>query len=136
MGVQVKITVEHRSGKIEKICPCNETTYSAQTTTYVPTLQALEDSRTSAVMYTVLLLLLLASFQHVMTYECDENIEKNPYPQFQIVAAAKTGSTSLYSYLCDHPLIECAAKKKELNLLRSNNIRIRTDKVNFSRENQ
>jgi len=50
---------------------------------------------------------------------CTENIFLQQIPQFQIIAAAKTGSTSLYSYLCQHPSIKCLAKKKELNLLRS-----------------
>lgn len=50
---------------------------------------------------------------------CTGNIFLEQIPQFQIIAAAKTGSTSLYSYLCQHPSIKCLAKKKELNLLRS-----------------
>lgn len=54
------------------------------------------------------------------------DIFKQQAPQFQIISAAKTGSTSLYSYLCQKPSIECLAKKKELNLLRSANIQINT----------
>ena len=65
----------------------------------------------------------------VMAENCSQDLGANPYPQFQIVAAAKTGSTSMYSYLCDHPDIQCAARKKELNLLRGNNIRLKTKKV-------
>lgn len=49
---------------------------------------------------------------------CSENIFERQYPQFQIIAAAKTGSTSLYSYLCQHSSIACLSKKKETNLLR------------------
>lgn len=51
--------------------------------------------------------------------KCWEELRMNPFPQFQIVSAAKTGSTSLYSYLCEHAEIRCTAKKKELNLLRT-----------------
>ena len=61
--------------------------------------------------------------------ECSEDLRMNPYPQFQIVAAAKTGSTSLYSYLCEHPMIQCAAKKKELNLLRTNSMNVKSEQV-------
>ena len=60
---------------------------------------------------------------------CPEDILMQEAPQFQIVAAAKTGSTSLYSYLCENPYIECLAKKKELNLLRDGRMKTQTDKV-------
>lgn len=56
-----------------------------------------------------------------------EDIFQQQVPQFQIISAAKTGSTSLYSYLCQHPSISCLAKKKELNLLR-NNMNIHSEK--------
>jgi len=48
-----------------------------------------------------------------------KNILEIQIPQFQIVSAAKTGSTSLYAYLCQLPSVKCIAKKKELNLLRN-----------------
>ena len=50
---------------------------------------------------------------------CSGNIFEQQAPQFQIVASAKTGSTSLYAYLCQHPSVACLAKRKETNLLRS-----------------
>lgn len=50
---------------------------------------------------------------------CPNDLLEQQFPQFQVIAAAKTGSTSLYSYLCQLPSIECLAKKKELNLLRN-----------------
>ena len=65
----------------------------------------------------------------VLCHNCSLDLRGNPFPQFQIIAAAKTGSTSLYSYLCDHTSIDCIAKKKELNFLRSNQIDLSNDKV-------
>lgn len=63
---------------------------------------------------------------------CPEDIFKIEAPQFQIGAAAKTGSTSLYSYVCQHPSIECLAKKKETNLLRTpRKIKIPNEKEKF-----
>ena len=62
-------------------------------------------------------------------YECFNDLRLNPFPQFQIIAAAKTGSTSLYSYLCEHPSINCAAKKKELNLLRTGSMTLKSREV-------
>ena len=64
-------------------------------------------------------------------HECSKELRMNPFPQFQIIAAAKTGSTSLYSYLCDHPEIHCAAKKKELNLLRTKGTTLKSEQVNI-----
>lgn len=64
-------------------------------------------------------LLLFCSFFLEGLSKCPNNVFEQQYPQFQIIAAAKTGSTSLYSYLCQHHSIECLAKKKETNLLRS-----------------
>jgi len=61
--------------------------------------------------------------------DCPQDIFDQQYPQFQIIAAAKTGSTSLYSYLCQHPSIECLAKKKETNILRNERMIPRTEKV-------
>lgn len=58
---------------------------------------------------------------------CSKDIFQIQPPQFQIISAAKTGSTSLYSYLCQHSSVECLAKKKELNLLRNKLYRIKTD---------
>ena len=60
---------------------------------------------------------------------CPENLLEQTPPQFQIIAAAKTGSTSLYSYLCKHPEIQCFAKRKELNLLRQAHMKVGTEKV-------
>ena len=60
---------------------------------------------------------------------CLGSIYEQQLPQFQIVSAAKTGSTSLYSYLCQHPEIQCLAKRKELNILRSSEIKVRSEKV-------
>ena len=60
---------------------------------------------------------------------CSKDIFQIQPPQFQIISAAKTGSTSLYSYLCQHSSVECLAKKKELNLLRNKLYRIKTDQV-------
>lgn len=71
---------------------------------------------------------LLLLSRTVTAENCSRDLAVNPYPQFQIVAAAKTGSTSMYSYLCDHPDIQCAARKKELNLLRGSNIKLKTKK--------
>ncbi len=65
------------------------------------------------------------------TGPCPDNIFMQQYPQFQIISAAKTGSTSLYSYLCQHPDNENLAKKKETNILRSANMMIRNEKVNI-----
>jgi len=59
------------------------------------------------------------------------NILEQQYPQFQIISAAKTGSTSMYSYLCQHPSIQCLAKKKETNLLRSKEMLSLVEKVYF-----
>jgi hypothetical protein len=64
-------------------------------------------------------LLSFHSLQSADCSNCSRDLRENPFPQFQIISAAKTGSTSLYSYLCEHPSIDCAAKRKELNLLRS-----------------
>ena len=50
---------------------------------------------------------------------CRVQPSEQEFPHFQIISAAKTGSTSLYQYLCQHPNVSCAAKRKELNLLRS-----------------
>ena len=70
--------------------------------------------------HVVVVTLLVCVFRVFQTSRaCTENIFLQQIPQFQIIAAAKTGSTSLYSYLCQHPSIKCLAKKKELNLLRS-----------------
>ena len=60
---------------------------------------------------------------------CPTDIFQVQLPQFQIVSAAKTGSTSLYSYLCGHSSIQCLAKRKELNLLRNKAFRMKTAKV-------
>ena len=67
--------------------------------------------------------------------ECPGSIFEQQHPQFQIISAAKTGSTSLYSYLCQHSSIECLARKKETNLLRNDQIRPENEEVfiNFSR---
>lgn len=63
---------------------------------------------------------------------CQEDIFRIEAPQFLIGAAAKTGSTSLYSYLCQHPSIERLAKKKETNLLRTpRKIKIPNEKEKF-----
>ena len=67
---------------------------------------------------------------------CQSSIFVQQPPQFQIVSAAKTGSTSLYSYLCQHPEIECLAKKKELNLLHSSKIRVKSEKVRIQKEKE
>ena len=67
---------------------------------------------------------------------CSKDIFQIQPPQFQIISAAKTGSTSLYSYLCQHPEIECLAKKKELNLLRSPKIRVKSEKVRIQEEKE
>ena len=61
--------------------------------------------------------------------ECPGNIFEQQYPQFQIISAAKTGSTSLYSYLCQHSSIECLARKKETNLLRNAQARPKNEQV-------
>jgi len=66
---------------------------------------------------------------HVATCECPSELLEQQYPQFQIIATAKTGSTSLYSYLCQHPSIQCLARKKETNLLRNPGIIVRNEKV-------
>ena len=67
---------------------------------------------------------------------CLGSIHEQQLPQFQIVSAAKTGSTSLYSYLCQHPEIQCLAKKKELNILRSPEIKVKSEKVIVQKVNK
>ena len=61
--------------------------------------------------------------------QCSTDIFRIQPPQFQIISAAKTGSTSIYSYLCQHSSIQCLAKRKELNLLRNKLYRLNTSKV-------
>jgi len=77
----------------------------------------------------LILLALLGSDFIYTKCACPADIFDQEPPQFQIIAAAKTGSTSLYSYLCNFPSIECFAKKKELNLLRDGKMKIRSAKV-------
>ena len=71
----------------------------------------------------------LGLFSLTTALPCPENLTATPFPQFQIVAAAKTGSTSLFSYLCQHPSIDCIARKKETNLLRSSDLKVDSVKV-------
>ena len=83
-----------------------------------------ERSHILAVLFTVLRLLGVTT-----ALSCPKNLTATSFPQFQIVAAAKTGSTSLFSYLCQHPKIQCAARKKETNLLRSNRLKVSSAQV-------
>lgn len=80
--------------------------------------------------YQILIECFLAWAYVAGAHECSRELRMNQFPQFQIIAAAKTGSTSLYSYLCEHSVIQCAAKKKELNLLRTRGIKLRSEQVN------
>ena len=76
----------------------------------------------------------LCLFAVTTALPCPKNVTAIPFPQFQIVAAAKTGSTSLFSYLCQHPDIHCIARKKETNLLRSSKLKVNSEQVILSCE--
>jgi len=78
-----------------------------------------------------LLVMALNLFPVATALPCPKNLTATPFPQFQVVAAAKTGSTSLFSYLCQHPSISCIARKKETNLLRSSKLKVGSEQVTF-----
>ena len=75
------------------------------------------------------LIALLDMFWEGSSTECSGSIFEQQYPQFQIISAAKTGSTSLYSYLCQHSSIKCLARKKETNLLRNDQAKPKNEQV-------
>ena len=78
-----------------------------------------------------LLVMVLNLFPVTTALQCPKNLTATPFPQFQVVAAAKTGSTSLFSYLCQLPSINCIARKKETNLLRDSKLKVGSEQVTF-----